>query len=168
MHIDLLATKSVLGTTEWTLKNLPQGLKELDKAYDDVITRIQTQDEEDVRLAEQIITWLYYAIRPLTLQELRHALATRLAFETDPDATELDENFLPDDEVIVSVCAGIVALHLESNTVALVHYTTKELRSTLSGDSTVGTSIHFYVLKQTLQKLVSCTYHSRARGWNIW
>lgn len=126
MHIDLLATKSVLGTTEWTLKNLPQGLKELDKAYDDVITRIQTQDEEDLKLAEQIITWLYYAIRPLTLQELRHALATRLAFETNPDATELDETFLPDDEVIVSVCAGIVALHLESNTVALVHYTTKE------------------------------------------
>ena len=126
MHIDLLATRSILGTLEWTLKNLPEGLKELDKAYDDVITRIQTQDEEEVALAQDTLTWLYYAIRPLTLQELRHALATKLAAEVDPEATKLNEDFVPDEEVIISVCAGIVALHHDSNTIAFVHYTTKE------------------------------------------
>jgi ankyrin repeat protein len=126
MHIDLLATRSVLGKVEWTLKNLPEGLKELDKAYDDVITRILAQDEEDVAMAEQILTWLFYAVRPLTLEELRHALAVKLAVDVDPNATQLDDDFLPYEEVIVSVCAGIATLHPESNTIAFVHYTTKE------------------------------------------
>ncbi|UKZ88775.1 uncharacterized protein TrAFT101_004511 [Trichoderma asperellum] len=126
MYIDLLATKSVLGTVEFTLKNLPGGLNELDTAYDNVIRRIQNQDDDDVIMAKQILTWLYYAARPLTLQELCHSLAVNLAVEADPDATELDEAFLPDEEVIVSICAGIVTCHAESNTVSFIHYTTKE------------------------------------------
>ncbi|KAL9485361.1 hypothetical protein ACSS6W_004150 [Trichoderma asperelloides] len=126
MYIDLLATKSVLGTVEFTLKNLPEGLKELDTAYDNVITRIQNQDDDDVSMAKQILTWLYYAARPLTLRELCHSLAVNLAVEADPDVIELDEAFLPDEEVIVSVCAGIVTCHAESNTVSFIHYTTKE------------------------------------------
>ncbi|KAL7920173.1 hypothetical protein ACQKWADRAFT_322360 [Trichoderma austrokoningii] len=126
MYIDLVATKKVLGMVESTLRNLPEGLKELDTAYDDVITRIENQDDDDVIMAKQILTWLYYAARPLTLVELRHSLATNLASEADPDATELDEAFLPDEEVIVSVCAGIVTCHAESNTVSFIHYTTKE------------------------------------------
>lgn len=126
MYIDLLATKNVLGMVESTLRNLPKGLKELDTAYDDVITRIQNQDDDDVMMAKQILTWLYYAARPLSLQELRHSLAINLVAEADPDAIELDEAFLPDEEVIVSVCAGIVTCHAESNTVSFIHYTTKE------------------------------------------
>lgn len=126
IYIDLLATKNVLGMVESTLRNLPEGLKELDTAYDDVITRIQNQDDDDVAMAKQILTWLYYAARPLTLQELRHSLAVNLVAEADPDATELDEAFLPDEEVIASVCAGIVTCHAESNTVSFIHYTTKE------------------------------------------
>lgn len=126
MYIDLLATKNVLGMVECTLSNLPKGLKELDAAYDDVITRIQNQDDDDVAMAKQILTWLYYAARPLTLQEIRHSLAVNLVAEADPDATELDEAFLPDEEVIASVCAGIVTCHAESNTVSFIHYTTKE------------------------------------------
>lgn len=126
MYIDLLATKNVLGMVESTLRNLPEGLRELDSAYDDVITRIQNQDDDDVMMAKQILTWLYYAARPLSLQELRHSLAVNLVAEADPDAIELDEAFLPDEEVIVSVCAGIVTCHAESNTVSFIHYTTKE------------------------------------------
>lgn len=126
MYIDLLATKNVLGMLESTLRNLPEGLKELDTAYDDVIARIQNQDDDDVAMAKQILTWLYYAARPLTLQEIRHSLAVNLIAEADPDATELDEAYLPDEEVIASVCAGIVTCHAESNTVSFIHYTTKE------------------------------------------
>lgn len=126
MYIDLLATKNVLGMVECTLRNLPEGLKELDTAYDDVITRIQNQDDDDVMMAKQILSWLYYAARPLSLQELRHSLAVNLVAAADPDAIELNEDFLPDEEIIISVCAGIVTHHAESNTVSFIHYTTKE------------------------------------------
>jgi ankyrin repeat protein len=126
MYIDLLATKKVLGMLENTLRNLPEGLKELDSAYDAVITRIQNQDDDDVMMAKQILTWLYYSVRPLSLQEIRHGLAVNLVAEADPDAIELEEAFLPDEEVIASVCAGIVTCHAESNTVSFIHYTTKE------------------------------------------
>lgn len=126
MYIDLLTAKNVLGMVECTLRNLPEGLKELDSAYDDVITRIQNQDHDDVAMAKHILTWLYYAARPLTLQELGHSLAVNLVAAVDPDAIELNEDFLPDEEIIISVCAGIVTRHAESNTISFIHYTTKE------------------------------------------
>jgi len=126
MHIDMLATKTVLATLKSTLQKLPVGFDKLDTAYDTVMARIRNQGEEDSLLARQILTWLYYARRPLSLLELKHALATGLAYKEEPDLEDFDEEYLLDDDRIGSLCAGIVIHHAQSNTVAFVHYTTKE------------------------------------------
>ena len=68
--------------------------------------RINDQSEEDVSLAKDILMWVYYAVNPLTIDELRHALAT-LDLEGDE---EIDEENLVDSEVLVSICAGYVIM----------------------------------------------------------
>ena len=82
--------------------------------------RINSQDTEDVELAKQVLSWISYAKRPLTVIELRHALAIV------PEAKELDVEALMDKELLLSVCAGIVTIEHESNIIRLVHYTTQE------------------------------------------
>ena len=82
--------------------------------------RINSQKPGFKQLAEHVLSWITYAARPLTVLELRHALAV------EPGERELDEENLSDIEELVSVCAGLVIVDQESNIVRLVHYTTQE------------------------------------------
>lgn len=60
--------------------------------------RIRSQDKEDVDLAEGVLSWISYTLRPLTVAEIRHALAVNIR-----DA-DIDEGALPDEDLLVSVC----------------------------------------------------------------
>jgi hypothetical protein len=42
------------------------------------------------------------------------------------DESEFDEDNMPDEELLTSLCAGLVVIEEESNLVRLVHYTTEE------------------------------------------
>ena len=68
--------------------------------------RIGDQSEEDVRLAKNVLAWIYYAVKPLTIDELRHALGTS---DLEGD-NEINEEDLTDGEILVSICAGYVAI----------------------------------------------------------
>jgi hypothetical protein len=93
---------------------------DLNRTYDEVIERINHQNEEDKNLAWLTLSWITNAKRPLRPLELREALAI------EPDATELDrENFL-DMHSILSVCAGLVVINEEDDRVRLIHYTMQE------------------------------------------
>lgn len=54
---------------------LPNGL---DATYDQAMNRIRSQKPRYVQLAESILAWISNARRPLSVQELQHALATKL------------------------------------------------------------------------------------------
>ena len=73
------------------LSSLP---KSLDSIYDEAIQRIR-QDEDTVERAEQILAWLTYASRPLSLTALQHALAAE-----DGDE-EFNKEAIPDEEILV-------------------------------------------------------------------
>ncbi|KFY95382.1 hypothetical protein V498_03381, partial [Pseudogymnoascus sp. VKM F-4517 (FW-2822)] len=103
-----------------TLKRLSSGEEALDKAYDDAIKRIEAQQEGCSELAKRVLTWISYAERPLTIEELRHALSV------NPGDTDLDRDNFEDMEDIVSFCAGLVTVDDKSNIVRLIHYTTQE------------------------------------------
>ncbi|RYP26030.1 hypothetical protein DL768_011840 [Monosporascus sp. mg162] len=92
----------------------------LDEAYDEAIKRIDSQLPDDSALAKTVLSWITYAQRPLTTEELCHALAM------EPGEDVLDQDNIPDVEDIVSVCAGLVTVDRESNIIRLVHYTTQE------------------------------------------
>jgi hypothetical protein len=71
-------------------------------------------------IANDVLSWITCAKRPLTTSELRHALAVEIG------ESELDEENLPEIEDMVSVCAGLVTVDEESDVIRLVHYTTQE------------------------------------------
>lgn len=92
----------------------------MDKTYDEVWHRIKTQNPDDAELATRVIYWVFHAFRPLTVADIQHALAV------EPGDTSLDDDNIPNEEDLVSVCAGIVLVQPESDTLGLVHYTTQE------------------------------------------
>ncbi|KKP01340.1 ankyrin repeat protein [Trichoderma harzianum] len=97
---------------------LPEGL---DSIYDELMIRIKLQNPKDhAELAMKVIGWIFYAARPLTVTEMQHALAI------EQDDTYLDEDGIPNPDLLVSVCAGLVMINDNSNTISFVHYTTQE------------------------------------------
>ena len=67
-----------------------------------------------------MISWVVHAQRPLTVEQMSEALAIRA------DTVELDDLHKPVITEITSLCAGLLTVNLNSNTVELVHYTTRE------------------------------------------
>ena len=59
-------------------------------------------------------------MRQLSIQELQHALAV------DSGDTDLDIDNLVDEFQMVSVCAGLVTMDAQTNSVRFVHYTTQD------------------------------------------
>ena len=90
--------------------------------YDQALERIQAQDPEYASLGLKIINWVHHAARPLSLQEIQHALAVEV------DDKTFDEEGFPDEELLEPVCAGLITIQ-EHRTVRLVHYTAQEYLS---------------------------------------
>jgi ankyrin repeat protein len=82
--------------------------------------RIDSQNNDYKQLAKRVLFWISFALKPITLKELQHALAV------EPNESELDQDNVPDEELLASVCAGLVTIDYESNIIRLVHYTTQE------------------------------------------
>lgn len=120
LNMDSLeARKRKVSVLKETLQKLPSGSGNIDKAYDEAMARIFDQPEDDRRLAQQVLTWIIYALRPLSETDLETALAIELGnWSLDPD------NIVPFDE-LSSLCAGLVTVD-EARNVRLVHYTTQE------------------------------------------
>jgi ankyrin repeat protein len=117
LHIDSLGREDSRRGVKRALQGLPG---ELDGTYEEAMKRIQSQDPRKVRRAEQILSWICYAIRPMTVNEIQCALAV------ESGDTDIDEEALPDEDLLVSVCAGLVTIDRESNVIRFVHYTTRE------------------------------------------
>jgi hypothetical protein len=64
--------------------------------------RIEGQEGDFRKLARQVLSWVIHAKRPLSGPELRHTLGVRT-----------DDDFLPELEDLVSVCAGLVTVDEE-------------------------------------------------------
>ena len=117
LHLHSLASKNNKRDVRLALDKLPRNL---DTMYDETMKRIEGQESDDVQLAKRTLMWISCAIRPLTALELRHALTI------ESDTTELDEEALPDVDIVISVCAGLVTIDQETDIIRLVHYTTQE------------------------------------------
>ncbi|KAL9085606.1 MAG: hypothetical protein Q9165_007506 [Trypethelium subeluteriae] len=90
------------------------------KRYDEAIERIDSQSQDDRKLAKRALCWISYAQRLLTTDELSCALAIR------PGDQSLNRDNIYDIEEITSVCAGLVTIDSESRIIRLVHYTTQK------------------------------------------
>jgi hypothetical protein len=61
------------------------------------LERIQAQNSELASLAMKVLRWTYFAVRPLSIEELQHALAV------EPGDSFLDEDGLIDQDLMISV-----------------------------------------------------------------
>jgi hypothetical protein len=111
LHMDSLAITTNRQHARRVLENLPS---EVNATYDQTMKRIEGQVESDRELAEQILSWVTYARRPLSLPELQHALAV------SPGMTEMNLDAIVDEMILTSVCAGLVLVDGESKVLRLV------------------------------------------------
>lgn len=84
------------------------------------MSRIEDQNDDKRVLAEQVLLWISFAVRPLMLAELLEALAV------EPETRELDDSNMPYEELLTSVCAGLVVIDKNTEVVRLVHYSAQE------------------------------------------
>ncbi|KAF3082326.1 hypothetical protein TWF103_003363 [Orbilia oligospora] len=120
LHFETIKNKKTLTKIRDALETLPTGKKAYDHAYEGAMTRIQGQDPDSKGLADEVLSWITCAKRPLTTSELQHALAVKIG------QSKLDKDNFPGNTDMVSVCAGLVTIDEESNIIRLVHYTTQE------------------------------------------
>ncbi|KAJ6612823.1 hypothetical protein B0H10DRAFT_281427 [Mycena sp. CBHHK59/15] len=107
-------SKTTVRAVRQALERLPP---DLDCTYDAALQRIDRQNDDDRHLANKVLLWISNSIRPLSVSELREALAV------EPGTTVLDTDSLPDADVILSVCAGLVVVDPTRHVVRLIHYT---------------------------------------------
>lgn len=120
LHMDVLATKRTSKAIQKTLQNLPTKIKD---TYEQAMTRIeQKNNDDDRKMAMNLLLWIAFARRPLTVGEIEHA--TSIA----PKTREID----PDDVVrakdLTSLCAGLVIIDA-SNILRLVHFSAQNYLS---------------------------------------
>lgn len=111
LHMDSLVSKTNRREVRRALANLP---KEVDQTYDEAMRRIEAQIDDDRELATRVLSWLAYTLRPLSVRELQYALAVQ------PGMTEMDFDSIEDDDLLTSVCAGLVVIDEHSNIIHLV------------------------------------------------
>jgi plasmid replication initiation protein len=92
------------------LNNLPN---DIDEIYNQAMERIERQSNSDKELAKRVLSWITYACRPLTIKELRYALAV------SPKMTGMNARALIFEWKLTSVCAGLVVIDGEQRTIRL-------------------------------------------------
>lgn len=110
-HMDSLVTKTKRKDVRKALEVLPP---ELDEIYDQTIKRIEEQGKDYSDLAKRVLLWVSSTFRPMSPVELQLAIAVQ------PGMTKLDDEDLDEQDLLVSVCAGLVVLDAETDTLRFV------------------------------------------------
>jgi ankyrin repeat protein len=95
--------------------------KDIDDMYDQTMERILLHRQKD--LALQTLMWISYAPRPLSIEEVQHAIAID---DLEPDDILITEDILTPSDVIAGACAGLIKIYKERGVIGLVHKTTQE------------------------------------------
>ena len=123
LQLELLEATSAKDRPEYLdqLEHLPKGSDMLERTYKAMWKRILQQDDEDVLLARAILTWVCCAAISQDVTTLRHALAA-----TRPGLTHINNDDLIEQDLITSVCLGLVIINEMTSQVRFVHYTAQE------------------------------------------
>ncbi|KAH6907888.1 ankyrin repeat-containing domain protein, partial [Coprinopsis sp. MPI-PUGE-AT-0042] len=122
LHLQALRECTNRRDLEKTLAEFPAKLAD---AYAETWDRIINQSLGKALLAMNVFTWVLYATRSLSVEELRHAVASC------PDTHKFEPGGLVVAEILVSVCCGLLVIEEETQQVRLVHYTAKAILQAL-------------------------------------
>jgi hypothetical protein len=142
------------------LERLPS---EIHGAYDIVMGRIKEQGESDEILAKRVLLWVSQSRQPLSVTELQHALAVM------PGMKQMDADYVIDEDVLISVCGGLVVVGNHSIVRFVRKWTAIKCRAvwadpqqTIQHRNTLdtGESFCFRTLRKLLLERASHTSHS--------
>ncbi|KAL3470111.1 hypothetical protein BJX99DRAFT_267683 [Aspergillus californicus] len=119
-HLDSLRDKITRGAVKEALKALPKGSEAYDQIYHEAMIRIQGQTMSFKDLAMRTLMWIICAERPLSTSEIKHALAVKSTTDV------LEEDTVPEIDLIIEVCFGLVAVDEKSSIIRLIHFTAQE------------------------------------------
>ena len=89
-------------------------------AYDATIRRIKAQQGNRARLGMAALMWISHSERPLSANEICHALAVEIG------STDINPNNVPSIRTVLVCCQGLAAVDKRSSTIRLIHFTLKE------------------------------------------
>lgn len=111
LHMDSLASKLTVREVRTALDVLPE---EVNATYAEAMERISVQEECRKDLAKRVLTWITYTCRPLSLEELQHALAV------SSKTTVMHPEAMVPKQILTSVCVGLVVIDENINIIRLV------------------------------------------------
>ena len=111
LQIDGLKDCTSVKKLRTAVESLPSGLHDL---YERTWERIEAQTEDKVSLATRAIIWLTHAYEPLSVRKLQHAMVVL------DEGEGFDDDDIVAEELIVSVCCGLIVVDHESRIVRLV------------------------------------------------
>ncbi|SCO84167.1 related to ankyrin [Fusarium oxysporum] len=91
----------------------------VDQAYNDTLKRLRGQHQNSSDLAFRVLAWICCTSWKLTVGGIQHGLALR---EGD---TTFHEDGIVDEQLLLSVCCGLIEIPEGSREIRLVHYTTE-------------------------------------------
>ena len=92
-------------------------------AYDKAIERIKEDQGDSARLGMAALMWTSHSERPLSVDEICHALAV------DIGSTDINTNNVPSIRTVLACCQGLATVDRGSSTIRLIHFTLKEYLS---------------------------------------
>ena len=122
LNIDSILQESTTYRRRERLRKMTDGL-ELGDAYGVMVERIMAQSGDKSRLGMEALMWVSHAERPLSADEVCHALAVELG------STEFNAGNVPSMSTLVTCCQGLITVDKEESTVRLIHFTLKEYLS---------------------------------------
>jgi len=80
-------------------------------------------------IARRALSWVYFAKRPLRMEELQEALAVNLIWdieEADEDCRDLDRDDIEKPQTIIESCGSLISWDRSTDVVGFSHYTVSE------------------------------------------
>ena len=95
----------------------------LGDAYDATIGRIKAQEGDRARLGMAALMWISHSERPLSVDEICHALAVEVG------STDVNADNVPSIRTVLGCCQGLAIVDKRSSSIRLIHFTLKEYLS---------------------------------------
>jgi hypothetical protein len=111
LQLALLRECTNLHDVKKTLVSLPA---DINKLYRDTLQRIRAQPPGKAQLARDVLVWVVFASRSLTIEELQEAVAIC------PDTHKFERDRLVPEATLIGACHGLVAVEETTRLVRLV------------------------------------------------
>ncbi|THY18268.1 hypothetical protein D6D00_08173 [Aureobasidium pullulans] len=117
LHAEHMSLFVDIGEVLIAFDNIDRSSDSYKTVYEQTLRRVTSDDNPMSKrnLALTVLCYLFFAKRPLRIEELSHALAVRQG------SVYLDETHIPDVAVIIRSCAGLIVLDDSSNMVNMFH-----------------------------------------------